>query len=358
VKIGNTAEVRLAGVGDLDQIAKFLLPLGGPSFVERFPAGTPQDFYRWKYFGNPLGDAIVAIATAGDSVVSVVAASPKRLWLSGTAVAAYELGDFLTDENYRGWGLFSRLIELACHEAEVRGASLVYVRPNDVAFPILRSKLSFFEARRIDARRYVVPSYLLSSKTRIAPSFFRAIGVDALLRTFCIPRLRNDTMNVVAMDRFGEDTDQLWSRAAAGYAFAVVRDSRYLNWRFADCPTPYKIWRAVRSGNTAGFLVISRNRENTEGRIIDLFTEKNDTEAARALLAIGMENLLGNGIRVVSTWTLQDAGSAAHALLKRTFPFHRKRHLHLAFRILAGKEVSLPLTSQNWHFTVGDSDGA
>jgi GNAT superfamily N-acetyltransferase len=359
VKIGSTAELRLAGVRDLDQIADFLLPLGGPSFAERFPDGTVQDFYRWKYFGNPLGDAIVAIATAGDAVVSVVAASPKRLWLSGTAVVAYELGDFLTADSYRGQGLFSRLIELACHEADVRGARLVYVRPNDVAFPILAGKLSFFEARRMDASRYVVPSYLLSSKTRITPSFFRAIGADELLRAFCIPRFRDDTVNVVSIERFGDDADQLWSKAAEGYAFAVVRDSRYLNWRFADCPTPYKMWRALRGGATAGFIVISKNRHNTVGRVIDLFTEKNDMEAARALLATGMGNLLESGIREVSTWTLQgDAGSAAHALLRRAFPFRRKKHLHLAFRILAGKEVSLPLTSQNWHFTVGDSDGA
>jgi Predicted acetyltransferase len=359
VKIESTAELRLAGVRDLDQIADFLLPLGGPSFVERFPGGTAQDFYRWKYFGNPVGDAIVFIAIAGNEVVSVVAASPKRISLSGSVVAAYELGDFLTADNYRGRGLFSRLIELACQDASLRGASLVYVRPNDVSFPIVTNKLSFFEARRMDARRYVVPSHALSSKTRLAPSFFRAIGVDALLRTCCIPRFRNNALKVVAMERFGEETDQLWSKAAAGYAFAVVRDSRYLNWRFADCPTPYKMWRALRSGATAGFIVISKNSKNTAGKIIDLFTEKNDVEAARALLAIGMENLLESGIREVSTWTLQgDVESAAHALLRRAFPFRRKRHLHLAFRILAGKEVSLPLTSQNWHFTVGDSDGA
>jgi GNAT superfamily N-acetyltransferase len=359
VKIGSTAEVRLAGVGDLHQIAEFLLSLGGPSFADRFPAGTPQDFYRWKYFGNPLGDAIVAIATAGDSVVSVVAASPKRLWLSGTVVAAYELGDFLTADSHRGQGLFSRLIELTCHEAGTRGARLVYVRPNDVAFPILAGKLSFIEARRMDARRYVVPSYALSIKTRIAPAFFRATGMDGFLRDYCTPRFRADCLSVVATERFGEDTDELWSKAAEGYAFAVVRDSRYLNWRFADCPTPYKMWRAVRSGNTVGFLVISNDRENTLGKIIDLFTEKNDTEAARALLATGMGNMLESGIREVSTWTLQgDAESAAHTLLRRALPFRRKRHLHLAFRALAGKEVSLPLTSKNWHFTVGDSDGA
>jgi GNAT superfamily N-acetyltransferase len=359
VKIGSAAEVRLAGVGDLHQIAEFLLPLGGPSFADRFPGGTPQDFYRWKYFGNPLGDAIVAIATAGDSVVSVVAASPKRLCLSGTMVAAYELGDFLTADSHRGQGLFSRLIELTCHEAGMRGARLVYVRPNDIAFSILAGKLSFIEARRMDARRYVVPSYALSSKTRIAPAFFRATGMDGFLRNYCIPPFRADGLSVVATERFGEDADKLWSKAGESYAFAVVRDSRYLNWRFADCPTPYKMWRAIRSGNTVGFLVISKDRENTLGKIIDLFTEKNDMEAARALLSTGMTNMLENGIREVSTWTLQgDAESAAQGLLRRALPFRRKRHLHLAFRILAGQEVSLPLTSKNWHFTVGDSDGA
>lgn len=357
MNISSTANVRLAEAKDLDQIAEFLLPLGGASFVERFPGGTSQDFYRWKYLGNPLGNAIVAIATAGDAVVSVVAASPKRIWLSGKTVLAFELGDFLTNENYRKQGLFSRLIELACREAGARGAPLIYVRPNDVAFPILAGKLSFFEAQRMDARRYVVPSRTLSRKTGMPPSLFRATGMDTFFRSRCIPRFPGGSVSVVATERFGEETDQLWAKASEGYEFAVVRDSRYLNWRFADCPTPYKMWRALRDGRTAGFLVASANRENTVGAIVDLFTEKNDVEAARALVATGMGSLLGSGVCLISTWTLQgSAESAAHGLLRRAFPFRNKRHLHLAFRILSPKELSLP--SQQWHFTLGDSDGA
>ncbi len=359
--------VRLAERADLAQIAPFLVPLGGESFGERFPEGTAQDFFRWKYFENPLGDAIVGIATAGGSVVSVVAATPKRIWLSGKTVLGYELGDFLTDENYRKMGLFSQLIELVCREAGARGSELVYVRPNDVSFPILAGKLSFQETQRVDARRFVIPSQTLSRKTGIPASLLRLSGMDWLLKSHCIPRSPGNGVTVVPMERFGEEIDQLWQRAAAGYDFALVRDSSYLNWRFSDCPTPYKMWLARRKGEAVGFLVTSAERTAPSGAVVDLFTESCDAEAVRALLATGMGSLLKGGIELISTWTLQASGhgsehrselSAAQEVLRCAFPFRRKQYLHLVFRAPDAKEINLPATSQKWHFTLGDSDGA
>lgn len=352
-------EVRLAEPTDLRQIAAFLLPLGGPSFAERFPGRTPHDFYRWKYFRNPLGDAIVGIAAAGNSIVSVVAATPKRIWLSGKVVLAYELGDFLTDENYRKQGLFSRLIELVCRKADNCDASFVYVRPNDVSFSILAGKLAFFEAQRLDARRLIIPSHALSRKTGIPASLLRLSGMDTFLRSRCVPRFPQGAVTVVSVRRFGEETDHLWAKASADYNFALVRDSSYLNWRFSDCPTPYKMWQALRNGHTVGFLVASAHRTVPAAAIVDLFTESNDVEAVRGLLATAMGSLLSSGIQLISTWTLRgSAESAAHAFLQRAFPFRRNQHLHLAFRILRSQEATLPLPSQKWHFTLGDSDGA
>ncbi len=352
-------EVRLAEPADLAQIAPFLIPLGGESFGERFPDGTAQDFYRWKYFGNPLGNAIVGIATAGGSVVSVVAATPKRIWLSGKTVLACELGDFLTDGNYRKMGLFSQLIELVCREASTRGSSLVYVRPNDVSFPILAGKLSFHEAQRMDARRFAIPSHTLSRKTGIPAGLLRLSGMDWLFKNRCIPRSPGSAVTVVPVERFGDETDQLWQRASAGYDFALVRDSSYLNWRFSDCPTPYKIWLALRNGRTVGYLVTSANRTVPTAAIVDLFTECSDVEAARDLLATGMGGLLNSGVQSIGTWILQGpAQSAAQDLLQRALPFRRKQHLHLAFRVLIAQEITSPLPAQKWHFTLGDCDGA
>ena len=352
-------EIRLAEPTDIGQAAAFLVPLGGSGFADRFPGKTPQDFYEWKYLRNPLGNAIVGVATAGNAIVSVVAATPKRIWLSGKMVLAYELGDFLTDENYRKRGLFSKLIELVCREAKTRGAALAYVRPNDVSFPILAGKLSFFEAQRMDGRRFVIPSNTLSRKTGIPASLIHLSGVDGLLRRRCIPRSTGGGVTVDSISRFGDETDDLWARALSGYDFAVVRESSYLNWRFSDCPTPYKMWCARRNGKIAGFLVASASLAAPVGAIIDIFGESNDVEAVRELLATGMNSLLSSGVRLISTWTLQkSAESASHRLLRRAIPFRTKPHLHLAFRILRPLEITLPLPLHKWHFTLGDCDGA
>jgi GNAT superfamily N-acetyltransferase len=361
----SSPELRLAQPADLPQIALFLIPLGGELFAERFPGQTAEDFYRWKYFGNPAGDAIVAIATAGNesSVVSVVAATPKRIWLSGKIVLGYELGDFLTNENYRKKGLFSQLIELVCREAAARGSVMVYVRPNDVSFPILTSKLAFHEPMRIDARRFVIPSYTVSRKTGIPAKLLRLSGMDWLAQSYYIPKAHGSSVTVLPVERFGKDIDQLWQSASAGYDFALVRDSEYLNWRFAVCPTPYKLWLAHRNSQAVGFVVTSADRATPTAAVVDLFAESGDAEAIRALLAASMGELLKSGAQLISTWTLQSASpgpaqSAAAAVTQRAFPLRRKQPLHLAFRILAQPEITLPQTKQKWHFTLGDSDGA
>jgi len=352
-------ELGLARPSDLSRIAQFLIPLGGESFGERFPDGTVQDFYRWKYFSNPLGEAIVGIAAVGDAVVSVVAATPKRIQLRGKTAPAYELGDFLTDGNYRKLGLFSRLIELVCREASNRDSSLIYVRPNDVSFPILVSKLAFHEGQRLDSRRFVLPSPTLSRKTGIPAHLLRLSGMDWLCKKRCIPNYSGGSVTVSSVERFGEETDQLWQRASAGYDFALVRDSSYLNWRYADCPTPYKIWLAARNGETVGFLVTSADRASPTAAVVDLFASIGDAEAVRALLARGLEDLLRSGVQLISTWTTQGGTqSAVQKLLRRCLPLRRKQHLHLAFRVLKTEEVTLPSPSQKWHFTLGDSDGA
>ena len=352
-------EVRLAEPADLPQIAKFLIPLGDELFGDGFPGKTPQDLYRsWKYLDNPLGDAIVGIATVSGSVVSVVSASAKRVWLLGKAVQAHELGDFLTHATYRKRGLFSQLIELVCGEARARGSLLAYVRPNELSFPILAGKLLFREVQRIDARRFVIPSYVLSRKTGIPASLIRFSGVDRLFKSCYIPRSPGDTVTVVPVERFGTETDEFWKKASAGYDFALVRDSSSLNWRFSDCPTPYKIWLAYRDDEMVGFLVTLANRTAATATIVDFFTGSRDTEAARALLATGVNALIISGIQRINAWTLQEcAPSVAHELLRRTLPIRGKQHLHLAFRVLQPLEMILPAPSQRWYFALGDCDG-
>jgi GNAT superfamily N-acetyltransferase len=281
-----TPVVRLAEPADLAQIAQFLIPLGSELFGDASANEPPQDIYRrWKYFRNPSGDAIVGIATANGAVVSTVVATPKKVLMSGKEIVAYELGDFLTDPGYRKMGLFSQLIELVCREVESRGASLVYVRPNEMSFPILTGKLSFHDGLQMDARRFALPSHILSRTMHIPARAIRLSGIDTVLKLGCVPRHQETAVTVVPARHFDEDIDRLWQRASAGYDFALVRDSNYLNWRFADCPTAYRIWLALRDGQSVGFLVARVDRVAPLATLVDLFAESHDSETVHLTIA-------------------------------------------------------------------------
>lgn len=352
------AELRLAAPDDLPVIAEFLLGLGGPLFPERYPGKRPEDFYRWKYFQNPLGNAIVAIAVAGDRVVSAVAGVPKRLALGTEVVLVYELGDFLTAADFRRRGFFSRLIEMVCHEAAAKGAAFVYVRPNENSFPILVRHLSFFEARRGDSRRFVTPSYFISRRTGISSSLLRISGMDWVARKALFPSTRRRSVLVERVARFGSEAETLWERARKGYKCALVRDQQYLNWRFSDCPTPYTVWLARRSDGVAGYLVSFVHVSTTLAHVLDLFAETSDVEAAQALLSTSFEQMRQEGIRSIYTWTLQSsAESSAHRVLCRSCPVKEREYLHIVFRALRPEFERTRLPSEKWHLSAGDFDG-
>lgn len=350
-------EMRFARPADLEEIGRLLPEVAGPLFPERFPGETVEAFCRWKYFANPAGEAAVGIAVSAGRVVSIVAAVPKRVRLASKTVLAFELGDFITDANFRKRGLFSKLIEMVCEEARKRDAAFVYVRPNSISFPILAKTLSFVEVQKIDERRYLVPSGLIHRKTRIPPALLRLLGVDWLASRVLMPSPAS-SVAVTETTRFGADMDAFWESVGRRYSFALVRDRQYLNWRYADCPTRYLLWTARRKGAVVGYAIGLVNQFALSGYIVDLFTDPADKEASGQLLRSAMQSMLLAGAQVVFTWTLQSgAESAASDLLRRACPVAAKPHLHLAMRFLDPGLRQSDLPPNGWQIAAGDFDG-
>jgi hypothetical protein len=350
--------MQLADPDDLQEIGRLLPDLAGPHFSERFPERTVVEFCRWKYFANPIGDAIVGVATDGKRVASLVAGVPKRVQVHSETLLAFELGDFITHPQYRKRGLFSSLIELVCDEATRRGGAFAYVRPNPSSFRLLVPGLSFLEVQKIDERRYVVPSGAIHRKAGITPQVPRALGVDWLTRRLMLPRAFGST-TIEPVTRFGSEMDNFWERTREHYSFVLVKDSRYLNWRYADCPTPYQLWIAHRKGQVTGYLTQFLNRAEQSGYLVDLFTDPSDLETAGALLRVSMNQMLQKGTHSVHAWTLQSgADQASTQVLKRTCWAASSPQLHVAMRFLGARlSDSGSLPANGWQLALGDFDG-
>lgn len=349
-------DIVLAAPEDVAEIAAFLVDLGGPLHEERFPGATGEQFYRWKYYQNPVGPAVVAVARAGSKVVSLAAAGPKRLQCGGETYLVYELGDFLTAPEHRRQGLFSRLIERLCEETARLGATMVYVRPNDNSFPILEKHLGFEEVRRFDSRRFVLPSGVLSRRSGIPAGFWRAAGADWIMRRLAVGGSSGNVRVERCMDFTGADT--FWESVRHAYRFSLVHDQAYFDWRYAACPTPFRIFRATRSGKPAGWAVTFANRAEPIGFVTDLFAAPDDGEAVNTLLAMCVPDLIESGCQSIYTWTLEtSARSASHDALTRACQFRDPVRLHIAVRGLAPGWTAADLPESGWYLSVGGFDG-
>ncbi len=347
--------IRFATRDRLPAIADFLPALAGPHFAERFPGHTACDFFDWKYFRNPSGEAIVGIAESSGRVVATVAAVPTRLQLDDRIVSAYNLGDFLTATDFRNQGLFSRLIDLVCTEAAARGAALAYVQPNENSYPIL-SRRGFQEPHRFVLRRFLVPSRILTRKLGIPLRVARYVGFDSLALHVSLPRWRDRSVIIEPATAFDPSMDHFWESARRGYDFLVARDRDRLQWRFADTPTPFRIHVARRGGELAGYIVTFVSRATAEAHIVDLFTHADDRGAAVELLRLGLEDLTREPVKAVYAWTLATpTSSMIDGLLCRALRF-TWAPFHFAVRSLR-LSASPDLPHERWHLMAGDFDG-
>lgn len=95
--------------------------------------------------------------------------------------------------------------------------------------------------------------------------------------------------------------DEFWERTRSQYTFVIERDSRYLNWRCSDCPTPYQMWIGRCGKHITGYAAVFVNRVERLGHIVDLFTNPEDAPTSAALLRTSAESVLAQGALAIHT---------------------------------------------------------
>ncbi|MBN2492113.1 MAG: hypothetical protein JXQ29_14800 [Planctomycetes bacterium] len=94
-------------------------------------------------------------------------------------------------------------------------------------------------------------------------------------------------LEVARVSRFGPDADALWAAAAPFIEVGTIKDARYLDWRYADCPdVDYALLVARdRRGQARGLAVARGDYIGTRDAVLcDWVVPADDPEAGRALL--------------------------------------------------------------------------
>jgi len=327
--------------------------------------------FAWKYGDNPDGPAIARVAVEAPGarpagaegvpgrVVGAYAYMPRRFLRDGQPVVLMQASDAMTDDAWRGRGIFTGLDQLVASTAGELGVPLAFAYSG-------RQSLNGFlrNGWRILGHAHM---YRRSFRHRRALLRVPRLGKLAALAAPALDTLaaRADRRRLPApgaselrrIERFDDSVSRLFAAAAPRVGLVGVRDARWLNWRYVDTPSRrhecYGLWRGDR-------LVAYVVAELADGQaqLIDHVAEDGD---ARATVLAGFTALARErGLDEASALLFpHDAAVPALAELGWRGPLRHKPFRDIfPFIVRACRADAAPedFTMTRWHLADGDRD--
>lgn len=243
-------------------------------FALVFGQNLPLTAWRWKYTGSLQGTPHALVATdAQGAVVAHAGAVALRGWYQGQEVPFFQICDVMVHPQQRGhWGT------------------------RNIFTTLLRELLDRLAAQYPQAFCYGFPGrrpFLLGERAQVYGRLERAVETTLLPTGRRLPLLR-----VISMAWDDPCLDRLWQRLAPHSALLLIRDRRYVRWRYADHPLHhYELLGLSLGGYTLGWVVT--RRDGTRWLIVDLLLPRRWLRPALAALrrAAG-----GRGLETLSLW--------------------------------------------------------
>jgi hypothetical protein len=321
--------------------------------------------WQWEFDRNPNGRKGILLAESGETLAAQYAVLPLDVQVGGDVRLGALSLDTATDTAFRGRGLFPRLARQLYADLAGQDYVAVFGFPNSASAPSFFNKLDWVE---------LAPFPLLVKPLRgAARSLLTGRGVPGWLAAALDPlaaviRPRSaalpDHLRVETVSEFPADTDALWERGRRGKRIAVVRDRRYLQWRYVTNPEGglYRIHLLRQGEALAGYVVtlVEQRFSMRSGFVMDMLFEESRPDVGRALLGVAERALAADGAQLLAA--LMYPGTAARRALgaagflavpHRLMP----QEIHFGVRALAASAPRDVLADpRNWYITWGDTD--
>lgn len=320
------------------------------------------NYLHYEYFLNPAGKAVVYIAwdMQNQMAAGQYANVPIRLKSGNIEMTALMSGNILTGEQYRGQHIYPTLSEAVFDDDCLQGYPFVYGMPNQNSYPIQMKKKYFDDIGRIPLfLRPLEPSSMVRSylKSNLLALLAKPFDVFFRLRMQENGEIIDLTSNCLNI------ADQFWTAVKEKYPVLVVRNGRFLNYRFLENPRRKYICRYFLHDGVPVACAIGRVMEVAGiqcGMIADfLYLPGHENDGKKLLLSVLMQ-LQKQGAAMAGCLMLPHT-EEAHTLRKLGFfvcpnamepqPFRFCLH---TFKNQSEEPDIMNL--KNWFFTMSDYD--
>jgi len=330
--------------------------------------GEPFDEreWEWKFEKGPFKPAQILVAESDNAIVGIrptillPVKSGKEVSIAGLNV------DVMTHPEFRGRGIFSTLVQESFKLLNEQGINFAFTFPNENSYPGYVRKLQWL---------HVCSLLLLAKPLNINNIVKKYIKNPSLQKpTALLMRSINSTLlserlssaNGLQINRiysFDDHFDELWRKASSQFNLVVVRDKKYLNWRYIDRPgQEYTIFSAQRGKDLVGYIILKSNVEMFDlmlGLIIDMLTSE-DNHVADLLISQAIEYFREQKVDAIGCVMLKHV-PYYKALKKAGFISIPKLLSHKEFYFMVclnSTEILSELVKNpaNWFLTWGDYD--
>jgi hypothetical protein len=323
-----------------------ILALFNEVFGEDDPEFRPRTLeqWRWLYERNPAGRHVMLAVEPGGRVVAQYACLPVRAKVGDEVVIAIQGVDSMVHADYRrGLRREGAFLQTARAYFVTMGrwppCGFGYGFPNRRAFPVGVRLIGY------------VP--VVKPVPTLYRNFFESGDDDE------VGRAHAGAADVVEVERFGPEMDELWARLAPRFPMAIVRDHAYLAWRYDGCPwIPHRkfLVREKGSGALRGFFVTrSRFQRQPIHALVDYLGAPEDEAGVALALRTATRLAREGGEGRVEAWLPERHPSFRHALAAgfRTEPCQ-----YVLCVMNYREQPDVDWMRDRWYYTIGDSDVA
>ncbi|MCS7077275.1 MAG: GNAT family N-acetyltransferase [Bacteroidia bacterium] len=193
-----------------------------------------EDFWNWQYVHTPGNHSCVYVTKMNDRIVGYYHVPIYEGKIAGQNALIAMIQDVAISPTVRGKGIFTQLATFANQDIDAQPIAACYTFPNHKS---IHTFLKYNNYTIIDVlKTYLIlvdAKVLLRKKVKI-PLLSGIMGYPVNL-LFRLPRVQ-DKDGIAEIDEFDASVEKLYHTYLQRYSNYVLRDKRYLTWRYKNRP--------------------------------------------------------------------------------------------------------------------------
>ncbi|MBI3316641.1 MAG: GNAT family N-acetyltransferase [Candidatus Omnitrophica bacterium] len=231
-----------------------------------------KEIWEWEFFSAENGPSLLTVAADDDGhIVGFCGGVSLRFQYQERVLKVYQIVDLMVHPDCRCRGLLRDLMQYHFKSAPGADYGFMYGFPSPEAARLLKF-------------------HQLSEAASEITEWKMKLGWRKGLKLLWKQNAsKGNTFVFTPLKKFDSEIDRFWESVKGDYPCGIIRDSQYLNWRYADAPGhPYDLFvaRDSQTRSIQGLAVTEAVANSGRWEIIlwELFVRPNDDACLRFML--------------------------------------------------------------------------